>query len=173
MTECQLVVALDEDVSLDKFPDRIQQVGDRHTSHLGHVIDREPPAQGRGERGQAVRGRGHAQETATHVVTHAPRKAVFEQPRSAGIDRHDVLVLEAAEELHEQERVSFDLLGLLQKLLVGLRTQNVQSDLCDSLTSEWAEADHLGPRIFQLVLGALHRRQALVRPECHHPPDGK
>ncbi|HTA09569.1 MAG TPA: hypothetical protein VK836_13705 [Streptosporangiaceae bacterium] len=122
MTECQLVVALDEDVGVDKFPDRIEQVGDRHTGHLGYVMDGETPAQGRGESGQAVRGRGHAQEAPTHVVAHAPRKTVFEQPRSAGVDHHDVLVLEAPEELHEQERVSSDLLGLVQKLLVGLRT---------------------------------------------------
>jgi hypothetical protein len=171
--ECQLVVALDEDVGLDELLDRIQQVCDRHPSHLGQVIDGEPPAQGGSERRQAVGGRGHAQEPATHVVTDAPWEAVFEEPRSAGLDSHDALVLEAAEELHEQERVSLDSLSLLQKLLVRLRAQNVPGDLGDSLTPERTEADHLGPRVFQLILGTLHRGKALVGAERQHPPYGQ
>ncbi len=173
VSECQLVAAVGKDVGLDEFPDRIQQVRDRHPSHLGQVIDGEPPAQRRSERRQAVRGRGHAQEPATHVVTDAPWEAVFEEPCSAGLDSHDALVLEAAEELHEEERVSLESLGLVQKPLVGLRTQNVRGDLCDRLTPEWAEADHPGPRVFQLVLGALHRWKALVWAEGHHPADGQ
>ena len=84
-----------------------------------------------------------------------------------------MLVLEAAEELDEQERVSLDQLGSAQQLLVGLGTQNVRGDLCDRLTPERAEADHLGPRLSQLVLGALHRGKALVRAERHHPADGQ
>ncbi|HTA02818.1 MAG TPA: hypothetical protein VK802_20730 [Streptosporangiaceae bacterium] len=157
VTECQLVVALYEDVGVDKLPNRIQQVGDRQATHLGQVIDREPPAQGCRESGQAVRGRGHPQEASTHVVADAPWEAVFEEPRSAGVDCHDALILEAAEELHEEERVSLDLLGLVKKLLVRFRTENVAGDLCDGLAPEWAEADHLGTRAFEMVFGPLYR----------------
>jgi hypothetical protein len=84
-----------------------------------------------------------------------------------------VLVLEAAEELDEKERVSLDSLGFAQELLVGLGTQNVRGDLGDGLTPERAEADHLGPRLLQLVLGVLDLGKALVRAERHHPADGQ
>ena len=60
-----------------------------------------------------------------------------------------------------------------QKLLVGLRTQNVHGDLCDSLTSEWAEADHLGPRLLQLILGALHRGRPWFGRNAITQPTGK
>ena len=61
----------------------------------------------------------------------------------------------------------------MEKLLVGLGTQNVRGDLRDRLTPERAEADHLGPRLVQLVLGASHLGKALVRAERHHPADGQ
>jgi hypothetical protein len=134
-------------------------------------MDGEPPAQRRCERCQAVRGRGHPQQPDTHGVADASWHAVFEEPRSAAFDCHDPLVLETTEELDQEERISLDSIGFAQEIIIGLSAQDVHGDLRDSLTPERAEPDHLGPRVFQLVLSALQQGRALVRAEGHHPAD--
>jgi hypothetical protein len=89
------------------------------------------------------------------------------------LDCHEALVLEAAEELDQEERVSPDLIGFVQKLLIGVGAQNVHGDLRDGLTRERAEPDHLGPRFFQPARRALQYGEALVRAVRHHPAHGQ
>jgi hypothetical protein len=173
VSECQPIADLSEDVSLDKFLDRVNQLRDRQLGQLGQLVDGESPAQRRRERRHPVCGRGHPQQPNTHVVTDASWHPVFEEPRPAGFDSHHAFGLQAAEELDKQERVSPNLIGFPQKFTVRLSTQDVGGDLDDGLTPERAEPDHLGPGVFQLVLDALQQRRALVRAGRHHPADGQ
>ena len=65
------------------------------------------------------------------------------------------------------------LLGFAQKLLAGSAPRTSTAISATASRAERAEADHLGPRVLQLVLGALHRGKALVRAERDHPADGQ
>ena len=97
---------------------------------------------------------------------------VVDEGRPTRVEGDEQVVLEAAAELDEQERVPLNPLRPLEEFVVRLAAKDVRGDLRDGVPIERSEAEIVGGTgLGQFLLCFLNGGNTLVRSEGQHPHD--
>jgi hypothetical protein len=117
----QQAVVLGQQVGAQKIIDRRQQRRRRLVQHRRQVAEGEPPSQHRCHERGLPRGLGQPGEPVPHAVGDPDGQPCLDQSGVSGVGPHQRLLLQAAQQFHQQERVAVRAPGQRQEARVGLR----------------------------------------------------
>ena len=142
--EGEAVAALDKHPGVDELLYRPEQRRRGPVEHVGQVGEREAAAERGGDGGGLASGRGDAAQALAHREGDAAGQTRFDQLGPTGDDADQVLVPQAGQQLHENERAAVRALDEVEKCVVGFGVDDVLGHLGHGGVVERAEDDPLG-----------------------------
>ncbi len=171
MAEVQTAVPFDQQVGVEGFPHRVDQRGGRSSEELGQHVHGDRAAHGGGGLYDVAGRSGQQIEAAPDGGQQTDRHGFAREPRHIVGDRHRVLVPQAAEHLHQQQRQALRAAGDPQDLGIGRRAQDVLGDLRHRLVREGPEAQLVRAGLPQSVQCPAHQRGPGRAANGHQPKD--
>jgi len=137
----------------------------------GEFVRRETAAQHRGHLQGVSRARGQPRQLVAYRVDEPQRYPGSGKPGDAAVDRGQILLAQAAEQLGQQERLAPDVGQDLQQRRVGYPAEQILGDAGHSGPVEGAQRDRHRVGGLQVGQGRTSRRDQLTRPDREQPQD--
>ena len=169
--EGELLVALDEQVRLEEFLDRCEQVRGRPAERARQLVEGERAAERGGDRDGVACLVGEPAEPLAHLLVHTPGKLAVDQLGAAIDNAYPLLFLQPEERLDDEERAAVGFRQLLQDRLIGLRAEHVRRQLRDRIVIERPEDDRARSLFLELFERVHERRRFARRAKRDHPGD--